>query len=83
MTARAGDLLNIMSVRLHMQETGVTRPDESVARATKQLVERLQSLSREEEVAISYELSPFHARYIRVLTGEVLAEIAVNELPAT
>jgi hypothetical protein len=79
MTTTAEELLNIMSVRLSMQEDGITKPRPSVVLATKQLVEKLSVLSPTEGVEITYTLEPFHARYIRSQTGEVLAEILERE----
>lgn len=75
MSTTAQALLNIMTVRLGMQEDGTTHPHPSVARATKQLVSRLSALTPEEEIEISYQVDPFHAKYICVRTSEVLAEI--------
>lgn len=79
MSTTAEALLNIMSVRLSMQEAGTTKPHPSVVLATRQLVEKLSVLAPSESVEISYTLEPFHARYVRIQTGEVLAEILEHE----
>ena len=75
MSTTAEALLNIMSVRLAMQESGTTKPHPSAALATRQLVQKLSVLAPSESIEISYTLEPFHARYVRSQTGEVLAEI--------
>jgi len=76
MSTTAKDLLNIMSVRLKMQEDGITSPAASVRAATKQLVARLQTLLPKEEIQIEVvQEDPLHVRYIRTKTGQILAEI--------
>jgi len=71
-TARA--LLNIMSVRLSMLESGVTKPHSVVAEATRQLVKRLSLLTPDEVIQVTYTESPLHVQYIQQSSGEVLAE---------
>lgn len=68
------ELLKTMRVRLSMIESGLTSPDETVATATKLLVQRLSELPADEAIQVTYTESPLHARYIREGTGEVLAE---------
>lgn len=75
MSTTAEALLNVMAIRLVMQESGTTKPHASVVRATQQLVEKLAALAPSEKVDISYSLEPLHVRYVRSRTGEVLAEI--------
>jgi hypothetical protein len=75
MSTNAKDLLSIVSARLSMQEAGTIRPHPSVAEANRQLIQKLQTLSPEESIDISYAVEPFRAKYIRVATGELLAEI--------
>jgi hypothetical protein len=79
MSTTAEALLNIMFVRLAMQEAGTTKPHPSAALATRQLVEKLSALAPSEVVEVSYTLEPLHARYVRIQTGEVLAEILERE----
>ena len=61
-----------------MQDDGVTHPHPTVRTAIHELVSRLSSLEPDERIEISCEVSPFHARYVRGLTGEVLAEIEIE-----
>jgi hypothetical protein len=79
MSTTAEALLNIMSVRLSMQEAGTIKPHPSGVLATRQLVEKLSVLAPNESVEISYTLEPFNVRYVRIQTGEVLAEILERE----
>lgn len=79
MSTTAEALLNIMSVRIVMQESGMTKPHSAVVIATQQLVQKLAALAPSESVEISYTLEPLHARYVRSQTGEVLAEILVQD----
>lgn len=79
MSTTAEALLNIMSVRLAMQESGTTKPQPAVAQATRQFVQELAVLAPSERVDISYTVQPFHATYVRGETGEVLAEIPERE----
>lgn len=74
MSTTSSELLNIMSVRLAMVESGVTNPHPAVATATRHLVARLNELAPDEAVQIAYTENPLHAMYIRQSTGEVLAE---------
>jgi len=76
MSTTAKELLSIMTVRLKMQESGVTSPAQSVKDATRQLVTQLAHLAPEEEIDVAVVQSdPLHARYIRSKTGQVLAEL--------
>jgi hypothetical protein len=72
-TAKA--LLDIMKVRLSMLEQGTIEPSSAVAAATRQLVERLAALPNDEAIQIEYTREPLHAKYIRMSTNEVLAEL--------
>ena len=76
MITTAKELLSIMTVRLKMQEKGITSPVASVKAATKELVAQLGPLSPEEEIdVVVVQESPLHARYVRTKTGQVLAEV--------
>jgi hypothetical protein len=74
MSANAGELFEIMKVRLKMQDDGLTNPSESVKLATKALVEKLAAIDSSESIEVSFGSTPI-AKYIRSSTGEVLAEI--------
>lgn len=52
MSTTAKELLKIMTVRLKMQEDGITSPVASVKVATKQLVAQLESLSPEVQIDV-------------------------------
>jgi len=66
MSTTAKELLNIMTVRLKMQENGITSPVASVKVATEQLIAQLESLSPEEQIdVVVVKEVPLHARYIR------------------
>ncbi len=65
-----------------MQDECITHPHPAVRAATRQLVSRLSVIEPEERIEVSCEVNPLHARYIRALTGEVLAEIQIDELEA-
>jgi hypothetical protein len=81
MSTTSSELLSIMSVRLAMIESGVTKPHSTVATATRLLVERLNALAPDEAVQIAYTENPLHAKYIRQSTGEILAELkAPNDI---
>ncbi|NJA08196.1 hypothetical protein HC024_21035 [Methylococcaceae bacterium WWC4] len=76
MSAIAKDLLQIMTVRLKMQEAGITSPSQSVRDATKQLVAKLEAVAPDEEIEVAIiNNDPLYAKYIRTKTGQVLAEI--------
>lgn len=80
MGATVGSLLDIMRVRMGMQEDGITHPNKLVVDATKTLVDKLSVLDRNEEIEISMvSKEPFFAQYIRVKNKEVLAEINVTD----
>jgi len=79
MSTSVGALRNIMTVRLAMQDSGTTKPHPSVVKATRQLIEKLAVLDPTESVEISYIVEPFHVKYIRAQTGEILAEILEDE----
>lgn len=82
-TTDARSLLNIMKVRESMHDDGVTHPHPAVRAATRQLVSKLSVIAPDERIEVSCEMSPFHARYVRELTGEVLAEIQIDERAAS
>jgi len=74
MSTTAGELLDIMSTRLGMQQDGVTNPSASVKKATRDLVEKLTLLNRKEKIKLVCG-SGIKVQYIRASNGEVLAEI--------
>ncbi len=74
MSANAGELLEIMMVRLKMQNDGTTNPSDSAKAATRNLVERLSCINPSEDITIICS-KPVLAKYVRTSTGEVLAEL--------
>lgn len=72
--ANAGELLGTMKVRQQMQLRGVTNPPASVKRATELLVERLKTIPSSEAIETSSAPGVL-LRYVRVHTGEILADI--------
>lgn len=74
MHANAGELFETMKVRLSQQKDGTTNPPENVKDATNMLVDKLSRIPPDEDI-ITENDPPFLARYVRVKTGEVLAEI--------
>lgn len=74
MSTTSRELLNIMSVRLAMLESGVTKPHPVVAAATRLLVERLSLLPPDEVIEVTYTESPLHVQYTKQNSGEVLSE---------
>lgn len=78
MSTTAGELLDIMTTRLGMQEDGVTDPSASVKKATRNLMERLTPLNPREKIKVVCG-ADMHAKYIRVKTKEVISEIKPDE----
>ena len=74
MSGNAGELFDTMKVRLKMQESGLTNPSESVKITTKALVKKLAAIDPSERIETSSGGASI-VTYIRVSTGEVLAEI--------
>lgn len=74
MSARAGELLDIMTIRLGMQRDGITNPSASVKRATHDLVEKLTPLGPKEKIKVVCGPG-IETKYIRASTGDVLATI--------
>ena len=73
-------LLRIMTIRHSMQVEGKTHPHPSVVKATKQLVEKLAELDPTEAIdVVVLAENPVHAQYIRARTGELLAEIQMED----
>jgi len=54
-------------------------PSDSVKAATRLLVQKLTPLNPKEEIIVSCE--GVYGKYVRALTGEVLAEIMLDENP--
>jgi hypothetical protein len=78
MGANAGELLETMTVRLKMLMEGTINPSDSVKAATRVLVEKLSAIDPSEDVEI-YKKTSSLVEYIRSSTGEVLAEINLDE----
>ena len=78
MSTTAGELLEIFTTRLTMQEDGVTNPDDSIKVVTKELVEKLTLLGPKEKIDIITDERDI-GKYVHSATGEVLAEIKVNK----
>lgn len=76
MTARAGELLGIWERRLKIHEDGRLKWADQTRHAVEGLVARLRSLSEDEEIEIDADegRDPI-AKFIRVSTGELLAEL--------
>jgi hypothetical protein len=71
MPTNAGSLLNIMKVRLETK-----RAVPSALAAFQMLIDKLLALDPAEAVEVQVvSPQPLHARYVRVSTGEVLAEL--------
>ena len=69
-----------MTIRHSIQLKGISHPSPSVVNATKQLVDKLATLDPEEAIGIVIlERNPLHAQYIVARTGEVLAEIQIED----
>lgn len=78
--ASVKSLLQTMTIRRAMQVEGITHPHLSVANATKQLVEKLATLDPTEAInVVILAKNPVHAQYIRAKTGELLAEIQMED----
>jgi len=80
MTANVASLLDVMKFRLSMCDSGRITPSAEVIKATRILVNELNALDSQEEIEITYSTNPFHAKYIRLSTGVVLAEFTVKDL---
>lgn len=74
MAAIAGELYQTMKIRLGMQDEGITGPRPAVKAATRELVEKLSRIELHEGIEVSFNEASV-AKYVRILTGEVLAEI--------
>jgi hypothetical protein len=78
--ASVSSLLRIMTIRRSMQVEGITHPQPYVVNATKQLVEKLATLDPTEAInVVILANNPVHAQYIRAKTGELLAEIHMED----
>jgi hypothetical protein len=76
----AKSLLRIMTIRHSMQMEEITHPQPSVVSATKQLVEKLATLDPTEAIdVVVLAENPVHAQYIRAKTGELLAEMQIED----
>ena len=69
----AKEVLNIYSVRLGMQDDGVTGPQGVGKNATRRLVERLSQIDSHDKVAIV--ISGSVRRFVHVSSGDVIAEL--------
>ena len=73
---KAGALLKIYSLRIGMQEEGTTLPSQYGRNLTRLLVEKLSQLDSSEEIEIvTSENGELPAKFVRVATEEVLAEV--------
>ncbi|MBR1019707.1 hypothetical protein JQ559_12745 [Bradyrhizobium viridifuturi] len=72
----AGELLRIYSIRLRMNDEGLTKWTPALRASVESLAEKLESLDPAEAVEIEADIDndPI-GRFIRVATGECLAEI--------
>jgi hypothetical protein len=76
----AKSLLLIMTIRHGMHVKGKIHPHPSVVDATEQLVKKLAELDPSEPIDIVVlSKNPVHAQYLRAKTGELLAEIKIEE----
>ena len=76
MTVRADKLLSIWELRLNIHADGRLKWADQTRSAIEGLVSRLRLLSADEEIEIDGdEHSDPMAKFIRVSTGEVLAEL--------
>jgi hypothetical protein len=72
----AGALLKNYSLKKAMHEDGVTHPSEYGRNLIRLLVEKLSQLDSSEEIDIvTAENGGLPAKFVRVATGEVLAEV--------
>lgn len=72
----AGALLKIWTLRMRMQEDGTTHPSEVGRNLAKLLVEKLSQLDSSEAIEIvTAEDDKLSAKFVRVATGEIVAEI--------
>ena len=75
-TTKAGALLEIYSLRMGMQEHGTTHPSQYGRNLARLLVEKLSQLDSSEEIEIvTSENGKLPAKFVRAVTGEVLAEV--------
>ena len=77
MSMTVGELLEIFTTRLTVQENGVASPDDSIKVVTKELVEKLTLLDPREKIDIITGEGNI-GKYVHSATGEVLAEIKVD-----
>jgi hypothetical protein len=76
MTTTAKALLQIMTVRLGLLEDDVIHPVRPMAVETRELVESLRSVQRDDEVEVEILERDLHqAMYVHKESGRVLAEI--------
>lgn len=78
MNATVAGLLDVMSFRLSMLDSGRITPPPAVADATRLLVTGLSLLDPSETIEVRVSKSPFHAEYIRTKTNKVLAEFSTD-----
>lgn len=82
MMTTAGALLVVMSLRLALQQSGVTRPTPSFQQATLALVQELRSVDPNESIKVVVDTARKRATYVRVSTDEVLAEMSLLHVRA-
>jgi len=78
MNATVAGLLDVMSFRLSMLDSGRITPPPAVADATRLLVTELCLLDPSETIEVRVSKDPFHAEYIRSKTNKVLAEFSTD-----
>jgi len=75
----AGNLLKIWTLRMRMQEDGITHPSEAGQNLAKLLVEKLSQLDSSEAIEIvTAEGDELPAKFVRMATGETVAEIKIR-----
>jgi len=74
--AKAGELLSLYSLRLKMNDEGLTKWTPALRAAVEDLVEELNNITPDETVEIdaNVDRDPM-ARFIRAATGKLLGEI--------
>ena len=74
--AKVGELLSLYSLRLKMNDEGLTKWTPALRAAVGSLVEKLNNFAPDEAVEIDADIDrdPIY-RFIRAATGELLGEI--------
>jgi len=80
MMTTAGALLVMLSVRLALQQSGVTRPPPEQQQATRDLVRKLSDVGADESIEVVVDTTRKVCAYVRVSTEEVLVEFALPQI---